>query len=152
MTQSEWTLTKWAERFLSLAEHIATWSKDPSTKVGVVIVDHELRIISTGYNGFPRGVNDDDDRLANRDTRLKMTCHSERNAILFARRDLHGCTIYTTFAPCSACAGMIIQSGITTVVTRPTPPALAERWKVDLGLAEVMFNEAGIELIFINKP
>lgn len=152
MTQAKWMQTKWDERFLTLAEHIATWSKDPSTKVGAVIVDHALRIVSTGYNGFPRGVNDDDERLADRDTRLKMTCHSERNAVLFARRALQGCTLYTTFAPCSACAGMIIQSGITTVITRPTPPALAERWRGDLELAEVMFKEAGVTLVFIHKP
>ena len=110
-------MTDWNQRFLSLAEHISTWSKDPSTQVGAVIVDDQRRIISTGYNGFPRGVNDFPERYNNRDIKYEMIVHGEINAILFANQSIHGCTLYTwPFMPCSRCAAIVIQSGIRTVV------------------------------------
>ena len=107
---------KWDKRFLELAKHIAQWSKDPSTKVGAVIVDDQRRIISTGYNGFARGVLDIDERLSNRDQKLDMIVHGEINAIVFAREPLCGTTLYTwPFMPCSRCAAIVIQAGIKTV-------------------------------------
>ena len=71
-TKSSVDLRDWDTRFLDLAEHISKWSKDPSTKVGAVIVDSYRRIVSTGYNGFPQGVMDSYDRLTDRDTKYEI--------------------------------------------------------------------------------
>ena len=138
-------MTDWNRRFLALAEHIATWSKDPSTKVGAVIVDADRRIISTGYNGFPRDVEDLDQRLNNRDVKYEMIVHGEINAIVFANQNLQGTTLYTwPFMPCSRCAGIVIQSGIRTVVA---PYNDNPRWQASFELTEQMFREAGVRLI-----
>lgn len=139
---------KWHYRYLDLARHVATWSKDPSTKVGAVIVDQLARPVSFGFNGLPRGVLDSPDRLNVRETKYKMIVHGERNAILFAGRSVAGCTLYTVpFMPCAQCAGMIIQAGITRVVA---PRFDSERWAEDFKLTEQMFAEAGVELILFD--
>ena len=136
---------KWDMRFLELARFIAQWSKDPSTKTGAVIVDANRRIISTGYNGFARGVEDRKEDYANRAIKYRKILHCERNAIIFAKRDLSGCCLYTwPFLSCSACAGMVIQSGIVRCVTPPLPPELQERWGDDIATAMEMFREAGV--------
>ena len=140
-------MTDWNRRFLALAEHIATWSKDPSTKVGAVIVDADRRIISTRYNGFPRDVEDLDQRLNNRDVKYEMIVHGEINAIVFANQNLQGTTLYTwPFMPCSRCAGIVIQSGIRTVVA---PYNDNPRWQASFELTEQMFREAGIKLVIV---
>lgn len=136
--------SKWDKRFLELAEHIAQWSKDPSTKVGAVIVDDQRRIISTGYNGFARGVRDIDERLTNRDQKLDMIVHGEINAIVFAREPLCGTTLYTwPFMPCSRCAAIVIQAGIKTVCA---PYCDTVRWQKSFELTKEMFAEASVEL------
>jgi dCMP deaminase len=140
---------KWDLRFIRLAQHIAEWSKDPSTKVGAVIVDQDKRVVSMGYNGFPRGVDDSPERYENREMKYPMICHSERNAVLFARQDLRGCILYTTFFPCAPCAGIIIQAGIEQVVTLETPPERAERWAKEILLASTMFKEAKVGLLVL---
>lgn len=135
---------KWDKRFLGLAEYIATWSKDPSTKVGAVIADSDNRLVSIGYNGFPKGVDDSIERLENREVKYKIVIHGERNALLFARRDLKDCKLYTwPFMPCSPCASMIIQSGISEVIA---PFSDNPRWILDFKLSETLFIEAGVEL------
>lgn len=140
-------LTHWDHRYLDLARYISTWSKDPSTRVGAVIADAQGRIVSVGFNGLPRGVRDTHERLNNREIKYKMIVHGERNAILFAGRSVAGCTLYTTpFMPCSVCAGMVIQAGITRVVA---PYCDNERWQADFRLTEEMFKEAGVELILV---
>lgn len=137
---------KWDKRFLELAGFISGWSKDPSTKVGAVIADPENRIVSIGYNGFPRGVEDTPERLENREIKYKLIIHGERNAILFANRDLKGCRLYTSMLPCAPCAAMIIQKGISEVIA---PFSDNPRWVEDFKLAEEMFSEAGVGLIII---
>ena len=103
----------WDLRFLSLAKHISTWSKDPSTKVGSVLVDENKRVVSMGYNGFPAQIRDDADDYLNRDLKLKKVVHAEANVIVFAQRDLSESTLYVwPFMPCSNCAGLVIQSEI----------------------------------------
>jgi dCMP deaminase len=145
---------KWDARLRALARHIAAWSKDPSTQVGAVIADANHRIVSVGYNGFPAGVDDDDVRLQDRATKLLYTVHAETNAVLFARRDLAGCTLYTwPFMPCARCAVLIIQSGLSAVVAPATPPALAVRWDVEVAAAETMLREAGVTLdLYAERP
>ena len=140
----------WHQRFLDLAQHIGTWSKDPSTRVGAVIVDDQRRVISTGYNGFPRGVEDTDHRLHTREIKYEMIVHGEVNAILFANQSLQGATLYTwPFMPCSRCAGIVIQSGIKTVVA---PYNDNPRWAQSFDLTQRMFQEAGVELIIQGIP
>lgn len=134
----------WDEWFMGLARYVATASKDPSTKVGAVIVDEKRRIVSVGYNGFAQGVEDTDERLNDRETKYKMVIHGEKNAILFAGRSVEGCTLYTTpLAPCAPCTAMVIQAGIKRVVA---PACDAERWQADLRLGRAMFAEAGVVL------
>ena len=141
---------KWDKRFLKLAEHIASWSKDPSTKCGAVIT-RDKRIISQGFNGFPEGVNDSIERLTNRELKYKMVIHSEVNAILYANCDLTDCTIYVwPMPPCSRCACQIIQSGIKRIVTIEPTSELAVRWGEDMEVASTMYLEAGVMLDFID--
>ena len=139
---------RWDRAALEEARFYARRSKDPSTKVGAVIADGEGRVISVGYNGFARGVVDSPERLANRPLKLRLTLHAELNAILFARRDLTGCTLYTyPLPPCAHCASMIVQCGVRRVVTVPLPPELQSRWGDDIELTRAVFAEAGVELI-----
>lgn len=142
----------WDQYFLGLAEYTARASKDPSTRTGAVIIDEDRRIVSTGYNGFPKGVIDNVERYANRELKYKIIVHCERNAILFANRNLKGCTLYTwPFASCSVCASMVIQAGITRCVAPPIPKNLIERWGEDVKLTEQLFKEANVKLDYIEK-
>lgn len=135
---------KWDERYLGLAQYISTWSQDPSTKVGAVIVDKDNRPVSFGFNGLPKGVIDSPERLNNRDVKYKMIVHAERNALLFAKTNLDECTLYTwPLQPCAACTAMIIQSGIKRVVSQYQNN---ERWLADFALSMEMFSEAGVTL------
>lgn len=137
--------SKWDTRFLNLAAHTAQWSKDPSTKVGAVIVDKNQRVVSLGYNGFPRGVEDSPERLDDRATKYKLVVHAEENAILFAQRDLSGHTMYLSpLPPCSSCTGKVIQSGITRVVSAVPPEGIPERWMEDIQLAGRLCKEAKV--------
>ena len=135
---------KWDLRFLDLCKLVASWSKDPSTKVGSVIVDSDNRIVSLGYNGFPKGVLDNQDRYENRDIKYKYVVHAERNAIIFARQNIKNCSIYTwPMMPCAACAGIIIQSGIKKVVSIENNN---ERWLEEFSVSANMFKEANVDL------
>lgn len=141
-------LASWDGRFLDLATHVSHWSKDPSTKVGAVIVRPDRTVASLGYNGLPRLVVDDEARLADRPTRLLMTVHAEMNAILSAHERLRGCTLYVSpFFPCANCAAAIIQAGIVRVVTwRGKAKEAEERWKAHGAAARQMFAEGLVEI------
>jgi dCMP deaminase len=137
---------KWDSRFLELAKHISEWSKDPSTKVGCVVVGEDREIRSTGFNGFPRGIEDDSDRLEDREKKYPLICHAEENAIMHAARigiSLKGNTAYISWPPCSRCARSLIQAGVNEVVF-PTGVDVPERWRPDFDIAIAMMNEAGI--------
>lgn len=139
-------MEKWDGRFLSLAQNVSTWSKDPSTKVGAVIVDNKRRVVSVGYNGFAANVNDNEERYNDRSVKYEMIIHGEINAILFANRDLSDCTLYTyPFMPCSRCAAIVIQSGIKRVVA---PYSDDSRWKTSFELSQKMFQEANVLLAY----
>ena len=139
---------KWDKRFLGLAKHISSWSKDPSTQTGSVIVDPKGRIVSVGYNGLAQGVEDKPERLNNREIKYKMFIHCERNAILFAKQSLDNCTLYTwPFMACAACAAMVIQAGITRHVA---PYSENPRWIDEFALATDQFKEAGVALTLLH--
>jgi len=142
-------VTNWDQRFINLAQHIAGWSKDPSTKCGAVITDGK-RIVSLGFNGFPQGVNDTSERLGNRETKYRLVLHAEQNAMSFANRDLTGCTIYVyPMPPCSRCAAQLIQAGIGRIVTKQPATDKLERWKDDFDLANEMYQESGVNLEYL---
>lgn len=137
---------KWDYRFFALAAFVASWSKDPSTKVGAVIVDRRHRVLGFGYNGFARGVHDSEERYANREEKLKRIVHAEVNAMLNAART-EGCILYCTFCPCAQCASLIVQAGISRVVCRKSPSD--ERWLEDQKLAKEILIEGGVEVSYI---
>lgn len=135
---------KWDIRFMELAKHVASWSKDPSSTVGAVIVRPDRTICSIGFNGLPRGVADHAERLLDREKKLQYVVHAEANAILSAREPLNNYSLYVwPLPPCCHCAAAIIQSGIKEVHCLGTiPPKWAESFEV----AETMFDEAEVNL------
>ena len=141
-------MTDWDARFLQMAALVATWSKDPSTKVGAVITRGKF-VVSLGFNGHPAGIEDNDTRLNDRETKYRTIIHAEINAILSARQPLQGCTLYVVpFMPCSNCGSVIVQSGITRVVTCENNN---ERWAESFAVTRSIFAEAGIEMV-IREP
>jgi dCMP deaminase len=141
---------KWQGRFIKLAEEVSTWSKDPSSQVGAVIVRPDRTIASIGFNGFPRGVDDGNHRITNREVKLLYTIHAEMNAILSAKEPLKEYSIFVwPFQPCAHCESSIIQAGIKEVYC-PFNAHLDsyERWADSFKAALQMFDEAGVSVIF----
>ena len=141
---------KWDDRFIELANFVASWSKDPSTQVGAVIANSNTkRVVSMGFNGFPAGVEDTADRLGTREIKYEMVVHAESNALLFAGPAAEGCTLYVTpLPPCARCAVLIIQAGISRVVC-PTPDKSKEPWKTQSQISETMFRESGVQFDYL---
>ncbi len=138
-------IDKWDNRFLDLAAYIAEWSKDPSTQVGAVLTKNR-RIVSTGFNGLPAGVEDTEERLQNRELKYEMVVHAEQNALMFAGERAEGCTLYVhPLPPCARCAVLVIQAGIVRVVC-PEPDFDHERWGEQARIADTMFREAGLDI------
>ena len=132
---------------MDMAELVSTWSKDPSTKVGAVIVDSKQRVVSVGFNGFPRGMHDAHHKLQDKSYKHTTIIHAETNAIIFADKDLSGCTIYSTFPICASCASLIMQKGITRVVYKPAAGNV--RWTELSRMANSHMRECGIEIMEI---
>ena len=147
------TLNKWDQRYLSLAKEVSTWSKDPSTQVGAVTVGSKKEVLSQGFNGFPRGIHDTDERYNNRDIKYKLVVHAEMNAIYnatYSGASLDGATLYVYGLPiCSECAKGIIQLGIKKVVVEKSKEL--DNWNESVQLSKEMFDESGVELIITNK-
>lgn len=138
---------KWDRRFLDLAAFVGQWSKDPSTKVGAVIVDRDHRVVSVGYNGFARGVQDTPERYDNREIKYRMILHGDLNALLFSRGSVAGCTLYVSpLLTCAQCAAAAIQMGIKRVVA---PDSRNPRWHDDNRLALEMYAEAGVKVTIL---
>ena len=147
-------IAEWDRRFLKIAREVATWSKDPSTQVGAVIVDQDQRVVSLGYNGLPRGVSDSRDLLDDRVAKYATVIHAEQNALLFAARPVAGCTCYTwPLPPCSHCAALLIQVGIARVVfPLDVDPALSARWQDSLALARQLFADPSPPVSLVGVP
>ena len=141
-------IDKWHLRFLRLAREVSSWSKDPSTKVGCVIVDQSRRVVSLGFNGLPTGMADTAARLLNRDLKLALTIHAEENALLFAGRPVHGCVAFVTRHPCASCAAKLIQSGVGAVVYLSNLD-FDRRWAENLAISAKALAEAGIPVLAI---
>lgn len=120
---------KWDTRFLRLAREVASWSKDPSTKTGAVIVDSNRQIVSVGFNGFPQGMPDDEALYANRDEKYSRIVHCEINALLFAGKLPAGCTLYNVpFMSCDRCVVQMLQAGIRRFVAQEATRDQKVRW------------------------
>lgn len=135
--------TKWVSRFLGMAEHVSSWSKDPSTKVGAVIAK-DKRIVSLGFNGFPENTNDSMDIYEDRERKYLRVLHAEANAILFSKADLRDCQLYATHFPCCQCAALIIQSGISEVYAPFQSKEFMDRWYEQIKESLAMFTEANV--------
>ena len=142
---------KWGKRFLRLAREISSWSKDPSTKCGAVISDGKF-IVGSGYNGFPKRINDNKEDYENREIKYQRVIHAEVNAVLNSRQSLEGCTLHVwPLPPCEVCANIILQVGIQKVLTmRPNEEQLT-RWVVKIGIAFDTFTRAGIHVIYYDE-
>lgn len=140
-------MTKWADRYFDLARSVASWSKD-TTKIGAVVVGTKGQILSQGYNGFPRGILDNESRLEDRETKYKYVVHAEMNCIYNASYNgvsLDGADLYVTGLPvCSECAKGVIQVGIKRVFMC-YPAGIHEKWQESFRLTSELFNEAGVE-------
>ena len=142
----------WHHRYLHLAVHIASWSKDPSKQCGAVCVGESGQILSQGYNGFPRGVDDTEDRLNTRLLKYKYIVHAEQNAIYNATLNgvsLNGSTMYVVGLPvCNDCCKGIIQVGINQVIM-PHQVEVPEKWKEAWEYSREMFAEAEVGVLRI---
>jgi dCMP deaminase len=142
--------TNWNRRFLNLADHVAEWSKDPSTKVGAVIT-MEKKVLSLGYNGFPAGTSDDDSLYNDRSQKYPRVIHAELNAIIglpqhwsFSGHDLH---MHSTLFPCSQCMGAAINAGIKWVHTYTPSTEQIERWGPSFDHSKKLAEEAGVRIL-----
>jgi dCMP deaminase len=135
---------KWARRFMQIARNIASWSKDPSTKVGAVAIGSAKQILAEGYNGIPRGVKDLPERYE-RPAKYDYIVHAEANVVAHAARSvLAGSTVYVTHLCCSQCAALLINAGVKTVITDKNAKTSMPPEKFEI--ARQMFREAGVQL------
>lgn len=138
-------MNNWDKRFLDMAHLVAGWSKDPSTGCGCAIAKDKW-IVSLGFNGYPAGI--EDTLEDQRELKYEKTIHAEINAILHAKTDLTGCTLYVTpLPPCSRCAAVIIQSGISRIVVGVNGLDLPSKWAESYSISSSMLKEAGIPVI-----
>ena len=139
---------KWTERYLGLAKAVSTWSKDPSTKIGAVAVGSQGQIVSQGYNGFPRGIDDSYERLTVKEEKYKFVVHGEMNCIYNACLNglsLKDTTLYVYGLPvCSECAKGIIQVGIKTVITQYGSTNPNPKWVESNLLTKQLFSETDV--------
>jgi dCMP deaminase len=142
----------WSTYFTNIAEQVKLKSKDQRTQIGAVIVGHDHEIVSTGYNSFPRGINDDIPERQERPEKYFWMEHAERNAIYNAARigvSTKGTTMYLTCdVPCADCTRGIINAGIIRIVLTAGGGAQSTKWDESAKRSLQMFNEANIEVIY----
>lgn len=138
----------WDKWYVGLAQYVATASKDPSTKVGAVVVNpNTKRVISLGYNGFPAGCDDSEHLYLDRDKKYARIIHAEQNALLWPEESVRGHTLYLwPLPPCNRCALEIIQKGIKRVVCPLLKGEQHARWGGSFELSKELFEEAGVTL------
>jgi len=145
----------WDELFFNIIKEYKLKSKDPSSQFAALIINDDHSIVSSGFNGFPRGVNDAPERYANRELKYKLVAHAEANAITQAAKHgiaLNGCSIYVESYPCSTCCKLIIQSGIKEIVLNGESQIFNDmsetsfnvRWADEISMTKLMCQEAGV--------
>jgi dCMP deaminase len=141
----------WDQRWVDLAELVASWSKDRSRKTSAVIVDSRNVLLSIGWNGFPRGVDDGVECRHERPAKYQWTEHAERNAIYNAAAkgiSTVGCRMYLPWYPCADCARAVIQAGIVELIA-VEPDWQDRNWAVDFAVVKGMLEEAGVSVRFL---
>ena len=142
---------KWGIRMLQMAKLVSTFSKDPSTKVGAVLYNPRRNtIITTGYNGFPRGTMDNEALYLDREMKYPRVVHAEANAIVEAAAQgvsTQGSYLACTHTPCADCAGLIIQAGVTRIIYEETGDDM-QRLKGDM--ARQLFEEANVSIMGVH--
>jgi dCMP deaminase len=142
----------WNDRWMDLAQLVASWSKDRSRKTGAVIVDDRNVLVAIGWNGFPRGIDDDRPERHERPAKYQWTEHAERNAIYNAAAKgigTQGCRMYVSWYPCADCARAIIQAGIKSLIC-VEPNWNDPQWGPDFATVKEMLYEAGIASRFLD--
>lgn len=154
-TETQSMISKWDKRFLRIAKEVASWSKDPRSQVGAIAVQSR-RIVATGYNGFPRGLEDTEDRLTVRELKRRYVVHAEMNCIFNATYNgisLEGSTMYVYGLPvCSECAKGIIQSGVKRVVgSTDLEAGIPVQWMESYKQTMLMLDEVDIEFKLVDN-
>jgi len=138
-------------RYMRYAEVAATFSKDPSTKVGAVAIDDDYRVLATGYNGFPRGVIDSEERLCNRSLKYALTVHAESNLVAqsaYCGTSIRGSTVLvSSLFPCVECAKLLVQAGVKRIIA---PKISNERWQESNELAKLIFAESNVDVVEVD--
>jgi len=139
-------MDKWDKRFLDLAELVASWSKDPSTQTGAVIVRPDKSVCSIGYNGFPKGMPDHNALYDNREEKYSRIIHCEMNAMNFSHdNSMKGYTLYTyPFLSCDRCFVHMVQAGITRFVSPVATEEQLSRWGDAFDRVRGYANECGV--------
>lgn len=141
-------MESWDQFFLGLAKYVSQKSKDPSTKVGAVIVRPDKSVCSVGFNGFPQQMPDSPELYANREEKYSRIIHGEVNALRFAREEVRGYTLYTVpFMPCDRCFVQMIQAGITRFVFPKATEDQLVRWGAAFDRVKKYADECGVELV-----
>ena len=147
------TINKWDLRFLEMARLVSTWSRDPSTQTGAVIVRPNKSVAGVGFNGFPQNMPDAPELYANRDEKYSRIVHCEMNALMFAKDDsVQGYTLYThPFMSCDRCFVHMLQAGITRFVAPQATEEQLTRWAPAFERVRRYATEAGVELIEVPR-
>lgn len=141
-------LSKWDRRFMELAKMVSTWSKDPSTQTGAVLVSPDRKHVVLGYNGFPARMSDAQRFYDDRELKYSRIVHCEMNAMMNAGGRVDGYTLYTyPFLSCDRCAAHMIAAGIVRAVGPKPSSDAASRWEAALHKTRAYFNEAGVEVL-----
>lgn len=140
-------LSKWDHRFLRIVDEVKSWSKDPSTQCGAIIVRPDRSMVSYGCNNFPHLIGDDG-RLNNRPVKYEIVVHAETNALLFAHESVKGYTMYVNTMPCCRCGVNIIQAKIAIVICRPPSEDYISRWGDSVKRTLDLFDEAGVSIFW----
>jgi len=141
--------SKWDKRYMELAKAVSTWSKDPSKKIGAIAIGSKGQVLAQGFNGFPRGIDDSDDRLNDREIKYKYVVHAEMNLIYnatFNGISLDGSSVYIYGLPlCSECAKGLIQVGVKRIVmNKDSLESADDKWIESFELTMQLLNESGI--------
>jgi len=152
-SKKEYHVTKWDIRFMRIADlEVAQWSKDRSSKVGCVLVK-DREIITTGFNGMPRGINDDIDARHEKPEKYYWFHHAELNAVVNAARQgksTLGWDAYINWFPCDHCAGVLVNAGIKRVFCDKELEWGHEKWGDGFKRAKTILEEGNIEIIFLD--
>lgn len=141
-------MDNWTKKYIGLAKHISSWSKDPSTKVGAVIARPDNTPVSFGFNGFPKHHPDWPYLYENREYKYKHILHAEENAMAFARESLQGCNVYLTHPPCCKCLANLAQRGIASIYF----PTVSDEWKERWSYDEVRAFAKKLGVILVEEP